>query len=168
MNREVKTVGQVVEEISRLMPQAVSRETLAEYGIEASPEQAQRVTLEVLYLNLFWIFSACDDLLAKTEGARLQDELCRTLQSSWASALRLDPAHLDLFATELDERHREFAAVVQHGGNPGSVCVDAAGLMERNKFIQPDDRMRMVAVLVDLTPAEAYGEVLQDIQVVEG
>ncbi len=168
MNREIKTVGQVVGEISRLMPQAVSRDTLAEYGIEASREQGQRVTLEVLYLNLFWIFSACDDLLTRTEGARLHDELSRALAASWASDLQLEPAHRERFATELDERHREFAAVVQNGGNPGSVCVEAAGLLERNKVIPPEDRIKLVALLVDMTPLEAYVEVLRDIQVVEG
>lgn len=167
MNPEVKTVGQVVAEICRLMPKALSREILAEYGLEASREQAQRATLEVLYLNLFWIFSACDDLLTKTEAARLQDELCGTLSASWTSDLHLDPAHLELFATELDERHREYAVVVQHGGNPGSVCVEAATIMERNKFILPEDRMKMVAVLVDLTPVDAYGDVLRDIEMVE-
>lgn len=168
MNPEVKAVGQVVEEISRLMPWAVSSETLTEYGVEASPEQAQRVTLEVLYLNLFWIFSACDDLLTKTEGARLQDALGQRLTSSWTSELHLAPEHLALFARELDERHREYAAVVRNGGNPGSVCVEAAGLMERQKLVRPEDRTKIVALLVDLTPAEAYGEVLQDIQLVEG
>lgn len=165
---EAKTVGQVVEELSRLMPQAVSPETLADYDIEASSEQAQRVMLEVLYLSLFWIFSACDDLLTKTEGARLHEELCRKLMSSWTSDLHLESAHQELFGKELDDRHREYAAVVQQGGNPGSVCVEAAGLMERNKLILPEDRMKMVAVLVDLTPVEAYGVVLRDIQLVEG
>lgn len=168
MNPEIKTVGQAVEEIVRLMPRAVSAETLAEYGIEPSLERAQRVTLEVLYVNLFWVFSACDDLLSKTEAARLQDELGRALTSSWSVDLHLEPAHLDLLARELDERHREYAAVVRAGGNPGSVCVEAAGLMERSKVLPPEDRMKMVALLVDLTPVEGYGEVLRDIQLVEG
>lgn len=168
MHQEVKTVGQVVEEISRLMPRAVSCETLEEYGLRASPEHAQSLTLEVLYLSLFWIFSACDDLLTKTEGARLQDELCRTLTAFWTSDLHLEPAHLERFAMELDARHREYAAVVKDGGNPGSVCVEAAGVMERHKVILPEDRMKLVALLVDLTPVEAYGDVLRDIQMVEG
>lgn len=168
VHREIKTVGQVVAEIAGLMPQAVSTDTLAEYGIEASREQAQRITLEVLYLNLFWIFSACDDLLTKSEGARLHEELSRTLTASWASGLQLEAAHRDIFAAELDGRHREYAAVIKSGGNPGSLCVEAAGIMERGKVIPPEDRTKMVALLVDMTPVETYVEALRDIHVVEG
>ena len=117
---------------------------------------------------LFRSFSACDDLLTKTEGARLHHELSRTLTSSWASGLQLEAAHREMFAAELDGRHREYAAVIQHGGNPGSVCVEAVGIMERGKVIQPEARTKMVALLVDMTPVEAYVEALRDIQLVEG
>lgn len=168
MRKEAKTVGQVVEELSRTMPRAVSHETLAEYGLEASREQAQRATLEALYVNLFWIFSACDDLLTKPEAARLQDELCRRVVSSWSAELHLEPGHQDLFARELDERHGEYAAVVRAGGNPGSVCVEAAGIMERNHVFPAEDRMKVVALLVDLAPVDAYADLLRDIQLVEG
>lgn len=168
MNPEVKTVGQVVAEIARLMPKAVSCEMLAEYGLDASPEQAQRVTLEVLHLNLFWIFAACDDLLTRNEAARLQDELCRRLMSVWTSEHHLDQAHQELFARELDARHRDYAAVLRQGGHPGAVCVEGAELMERSKLILPEDRMKMVALLVDLTPVDAYAEALRGIQLIEG
>jgi hypothetical protein len=43
----------------------MSVQQLVEYGIEATTEQAQAITQEVLSLNLFWIFAAIETHLPR-------------------------------------------------------------------------------------------------------
>ena len=54
------TPRQAAVALAAAMPTGLSVQQLEEYGIEATTEQAQAITREVLSLNLFWIFAAIE------------------------------------------------------------------------------------------------------------
>lgn len=60
MSPNSMTPRQAAAVLVAAMPIGVSVQQLEEYGIEATTEQAQAITQEVLSLNLFWIFAAIE------------------------------------------------------------------------------------------------------------
>ena len=60
MSANSMTPRQAAVALVAAMPTGVSVQQLEEYGIEATTEQAQAITQEVLSLNLFWIFAAIE------------------------------------------------------------------------------------------------------------
>ena len=58
MSTNSMTPKQAAVALIAAMPTGVSVQQLEEYGIEATTEQAQAITQEVLSLNLFWIYAA--------------------------------------------------------------------------------------------------------------
>ena len=60
MSANSMTPKQAAAALVAAMPIGLSVQQLEEYGIEATVEQAQAITQEVLSLNLFWIFAAVE------------------------------------------------------------------------------------------------------------
>ena len=63
------------------MPTGLSVQQLEEYGIEATTEQAQAITREVLSLNLFWIFAAIEAHIPLKYQSALSDHMLASIEA---------------------------------------------------------------------------------------
>jgi hypothetical protein len=70
MSANSMTPKQAAVALVAAIPTGVSVQQLEEYGIEATTEQAQAITQEVLSLNLFWIFAAIEAHLSSEVSTR--------------------------------------------------------------------------------------------------
>ena len=92
MSANSMTPKQAAVALVAAMPTGLSVEQLEEYGIEATTEQAQAITQEVLSLNLFWIFAAIEahipqkSFTTRGEPAKAETPRARTLKPSRAGA----------------------------------------------------------------------------------
>ncbi len=91
MESSAQTPRQFAEALYALMPRALSPAILAEFGIVATAQQAQHITREVLMMNLFWIHTALEALLAARGLERVFQELERIIRAVWTSDFQLDP-----------------------------------------------------------------------------
>jgi hypothetical protein len=162
-----KTIRALAHELYALMPHAMSRETLSDYGIMPSVDRTRLITLEVLYVNLFYVVSAMEALLSQRERFRLLEELRGLLRATWTTELQLGEEEFQRYEREFEIRRRAYAQIVDQGGSPVSVFSEAASLLEMNKGVEGEDRMKMVALLVDVIPVDVYGDLMQDIDLVD-
>jgi hypothetical protein len=168
MQTPTQTPKQVAETLYAMMPHALSRGTLEEYGIEARPHQAAQITKEVLSLNLFWIESALEAHLTTLGRERVLQELHQLITSSWAKDFSLEGSHLENCTAESKARQHAYAAIVQEGGSPISVFTETAAYLDSNGAVQSDDQKKVLALLIDVVPVDSYGEVVEDIELREG
>ena len=168
MQTPTQTPKQVAETFYALMPHTLSLDTLEEYGIEATPQQAAHITKEVLSLNLFWIESALEAPLTALGRERVRQELHQLITSSWAKDFRLEGSHRENYSAESNARQQAYAKIVQEGGSPISVFSETAAYLDSRGVVKPDDQQKVLALLVDLVPVDSYGEVVEDVELREG
>ena len=156
-----QTAQQAAESVFALFPLPLAQATLEEYGVEATDEQIQLITREVLSLNLFWTHHALLSVLSKIEGERVFDELCRYVRAAWETMLGLDQPALAGYFEEAAERRALYDQIVQEGGSPIAVFTETAALAEPDGAIRPEDSQKFLALLIDLIPVEAIGETVE-------
>lgn len=156
-----QTAQQAAESVFALFPLPLAQATLEEYGVEATDEQIQLITREVLSLNLFWTHHALLSVLSKIEGERVFDELCRYVRAAWETMLGLDQPALAGYFEEAAERRALYDQIVQEGGSPIAVFTETAALAESDGAIRPEDSQKFLALLIDLIPVEAIGETVE-------
>jgi len=147
-----------------VFPRAVSPATLAEYGIDANPAQAQRLTRELLSLSLFWARGAVEVVLPPKDVARILDTLRARVAESWDVELGLAGQDRTAYFAEQEERGRTYQAIIKKGGEPIAVVSEAAALLVHEGVVRPEDRGKVLALLTDLTPVDELGEVIQEIE----
>ncbi len=168
MESSAQTPRQFADALYGLMPHALSPATLAEYGIDASAEQARHVTREVLAVNLFWIHSALEALLTVRGRERVLQELQQIIRGGWTSEFQLDAQDLEGHGAHLETRWAAYEQVVREGGTPIAVFTETAALLETSRVVQPEDQKHILALLIDLVPVEAYGDLAEDVELREG
>ena len=80
-----------------VMPRAISRGVLEEYGIEATEDQARDLTREVLSLNLYWVRAAIDAHIPRQYRTVLFDRLVQLIQQDWGGAVESGLAAANTF-----------------------------------------------------------------------
>ncbi len=168
MESSAQTPRQFAEALYALMPRALSPATLAEYGMTATAAQAQLITREVLSVNLFWIHSALEALLSVRGRERVLQELQQIIRTGWTSEFQLDRRDVDSHCSHFETRRRAYERVVREGGSPISVFTETAALLESSQVVQPEDQKNILALLIDLVPVEAYGDLAEDVELREG
>nr|MBI3614679.1 hypothetical protein [Nitrospirota bacterium] len=156
-----QTAQQAAESVFTLFFPTFSPAALEEYGVEATADQRPLITREILSLNLFWAHHALLSVLSKVEGERVFDELCRYVRAAWETMLGLEPAALAGYFEEAAARRALYDQIVQEGGSPIAVFTEAAAMAESDGTIQPEDRQKFLAFLIDLIPVEAIGETVE-------
>ncbi len=167
MSPQAQTAKQVSESLFALMPRAISPAALEEYGIEVSVEQAVVITREVLSVNLFWVYSALETLLTVLERERVLLELLQLVGRAWVSEFGFKQGDVVEYFEKVDARRVAYDQVVRAGGEPVSVFGEAAAILETNKVIDARDRNNILALLIDLVPVDSYGDVLEDIDLID-
>jgi hypothetical protein len=147
------------------MTREVSSQTLLDYGLVASPEQAQRIAMEVLALTLFWIRRALMEILGSRYESRVYAELQRRVESNWSEFhLSMNPQRA---LEEAGRRHATYEPLAREGGPPVIVFGEAAQALEREGVVTLEDRQKLLALFLDLVPVETFGEVLSELDVRE-
>ncbi|MGH7165024.1 MAG: hypothetical protein ACREIS_05805 [Nitrospiraceae bacterium] len=164
MSPSLRTAAQAAEAFYALMPHGVSPATLEEYGIDASPEQAQQIARELLSVNLYWISCALKAGLPDNDCQRVFGELRQRLAGAWESELGLAGHDADAYFVEMEQRRATYDQITQDGGPPVVVLSETAAILESAFAGASADRRKLLALLFDLVPADAYGGVLEEIE----
>jgi hypothetical protein len=145
------------------MPVGVSVQQLEEYGIEATMEQAQAITQEVLSLNLFWIFAAIEAHIPQKYQSALSEFIMDTMEAGWGKTVPVGSASWAAYLNEWQERRSRYGRLVEEGMSPLAVGMEAAALMEENHLVKVADRRNLLTLLIDFVPVDSYGRLLEDI-----
>jgi hypothetical protein len=145
------------------MPIGVSVQQLEEYGIEATMEQAQAITQEVLSLNLFWILAAIEAHIPQKYQSALSALILDAMETGWGTTVPVGSAAWTAYLNEWQERRRRYSRLVEEGVSPLAVSAEAAALMEENRLVKEAERRNLLTLLIDLVPVDTYGQLLKDV-----
>src|SRR5207247_11033398 len=137
---------QAAEAIYAMIPHAVPRATLEEYGTDTTPDQARQITREVLSLSLFWVHSALQVALPKSSQERVFGELRQRVVKSWQSELGREGQDVQEYLEEMESGRSMYDGVVREGGTPVMVCVEAASILESGGVVPSEDRQKILAL----------------------
>ena len=145
------------------MPTGVSVQQLGEYGVEATAEQAQAITQEVLSLNLFWIFAAIEAHIPQKYQSALSDLIWEAMEAGWGTTVPVGSAAWAAYLNEWQDRRRRYRRMVEEGASPLAVSAEAAALMEENHLVKESERRNLLTLLIDFVPVDTYGRLLEDV-----
>lgn len=161
------TPGQAAEALFHIMPRAVSLSRLEEYGMEASREQVQQITREILTLSLFWARWALRTHVSVKDATRVFDEFQQCVLRNWETDLGQTGQDAQRYFDEMEERHLTYDEIIREGGAPVAVATEAAAIMEQTGAIRTEDRQRVLALLIDEIPVDELGELAQNIKLMD-
>ena len=145
------------------MPTGLSVQQLEEYGIDATAEQAQAITQEVLSLNLFWVFAAIEAHIPLKYQSALSDHMLASMKAGWGTTVPVGSISWDSYLNEWQERRRRYSRLVEEGMSPLGVSAEAAALMEDNRLVTEAERRNLLTLLIDFVPVDTYGQLLEDV-----
>jgi len=161
------TPCQAAEALYAMIPHAVPRATIEEYGIGTTPEQAMQISREVLSLSLFWVHSALQVALPKSRQERVFGELRQRLVKSWRSELGQEGQDVEAYFEDMERRRSTYDGVVREGGTPVMVAAEAASVLESGGAVSSEDFQKILALLLDLTPVDAIGELVTELDLTD-
>jgi hypothetical protein len=145
------------------IPTGLSVQQLEEYGIEATTEQAQAITREVLSLNLFWIFAAIEAHIPRKYQSALSDHILASMEAGWGTTVPVGSISWDSYLNEWQERRTRYGRLVEEGMSPLAVSAEAATLMEDNRLVTEAEGRNLLTLLIDFVPVDTYGQLLEDV-----
>ena len=145
------------------MPTGVSVQQLEEYGIEATTEQAQAITQELLSLNLFWIFAAIEAHIPQKYQSALSELILDTMKAGWGTTVPVDSPSWAAYLNDWEDRRRRYNRLIEEGMSPLAVSAEAATLMEENRLVKEAERRNLLTLLIDFVPVDTYGRLLEDV-----
>lgn len=163
MSASSMTPRQAAVALVAAMPTGLSVQQLEEYGIEATVEQAQAITQEVLSLNLFWIFAAIEAYIPQQYQSALSDLILDTMKAGWGTTIQVGSASWAAYVNEWQERRRLYSRLVEEGMSPLAVNAEAAALIEENRLVKEEERRNLLTLLIDFVPVDTYGQLLEDV-----
>jgi len=161
------TPAQAAEGFFRVMPRAVSPSMLEEYGIEATREQIQQVTRELLSLSLFWTRWALRAHVSARDATLVLDEFRQCVLRNWETSLGQAGQDAQRYFDDMEERHLTYDEIIKEGGTPVAVATEAASIMEQIGAIRTEDRQRALALLIDQIPVDELGELAENIKLID-
>jgi hypothetical protein len=158
------TPAQAAASLIQTMPQPILPAQLEEYGIAVAESDAQAISREILSLNLYWILAAIDAHIPAKYREAIGATLLDRIKSTWWQSGRLGPGSWEEYRSELDTRRAEYSRLVdQEGMSHMAVSAEAASLIENQGFVPPDDRQKLLVLLIDYAPASEYGRLLDEL-----
>lgn len=159
--------AEAAQNLYGIISRALSGAALEDYGLTVPPEQGDQLLRELLSLCLFWAWSALDSGLSDNDRDRVWALLMRRVRDAWKSELGLPPADSADYAAELEQRRRLYESLTREGADPAAVAAEAAGVMEADSLIQPEDRPKLLALMVDLVPADELGQAVEELEIID-
>ena len=163
MSANSMTPRQAAAALIAAIPIGVSVQQLEEYGIEATTEQAQAITQEVLSLNLFWVFAAIEAHIPQKYQSALSELILDTIETGWNTTVPAGSTAWTTYLNEWQERRRRYNRLVEEGMSPIAVSAEAAALMEERRLIQDAERRNLLTLLIDFVPVDTYGQLLENV-----
>ena len=163
MSTNSMTPKQAAVALIAAMPIGVSVQQLEEYGIEATTEQAQAITQEILSLNLFWIFAAIEAHIPQKYQSALSELILDTMKAGWGTTVPVGSASWTAYLNDWQDRRRRYSRLVEEGMSPLGVSAEAATLMEENRWVKEAEQRNLLTLLIDFVPVDTYGRLLQDV-----
>jgi hypothetical protein len=163
MSANSMTPKQAAVALLAAMPLGLSVQQLEEYGIEATVEQAQAITQEVLSLNLFWIFAAIEAHIPQKYQSALSELILDTMKAGWGTTIPVGSASWATYLNEWQERRRRYSRLIEEGVSPLAVSAEAAALMEEHRLVKEAEQRNLLTLLIDFVPVDTYGQLLQDV-----
>ena len=164
MSANSMTPRQAAVALVAAMPTGVSVQQLEEYGIEATVEQAQAITKEVLSLNLFWIFAAIEAHIPQKYQSALSDLILEAMEAGWGTTVPVGSAAWTVYLNDWQARRCRYSRLVEEGASPLAVSAEAAALMEDNRLVNEAERRNILTLLIDFVPVDTYGQLLEDVR----
>ncbi len=160
------TPREAAESLYAAMPRAMTLETLSEYGLEVSPEQARHITQEILSLNLYWIHTALQATLRAGKAEFVSTELAHRIGLGWKD---FDMQGRDHAAALEKATHQRagYDQIVQEGGSPIAVFGESAGSLEFSGAIETGDRQKLLALFIDMIPVDTFGELVDGLELTD-
>ncbi len=150
-----------------IISRALAGAALEDYGLSVSREQGDHLLRELLSLCLFWAWSALDSRLSDKDRDRVWTQLMQRLRDGWTSEIGLPQDDLAQYDAELAQRRRLYESLTREGADPAGVAAEAAGVMEADSLIEPEDHPKLLALLVDLVPADELGETVEELELID-
>lgn len=150
-----------------IISRALSGAALEDYGLSVSRAQGDQILRELLSLCLFWAWSALDAGLSDKNRDRVWAMLLQRVNDAWASELALPLQDLDSYAAELSQRRRLYESLAREGGNPVAIATEATGFMEAESIIESEDRLKLLALMVDLMPVDELGAAVEELEITD-
>ncbi len=154
------------QNLYQIISRSLSGAALEDYGLSVSREQGDQILRELLSLCLFWAWAALDANLSDKVRDRVSEALTERVQDAWASDLGLPSDDLAGYPTELARRRRLYENLAREGADPASVAAEAANLVETESIIEPEDRLKLLALMIDLVPVDELGEAVKGLEIV--
>lgn len=154
------------QDLFAIISKALSGAALEDYGITASREQGDQILRELLSLCLFWTWAALDVGLSDKDRDRVWAVLMERVQTAWREEFGLAPEDFSGYLDEFAKRRRLYESLTREGGTPTTLAAEAAGFMETESAIELGDRPKMLALLVDLVPADEVGTAVEELEIV--
>lgn len=145
----------------KVMPKGVSESTLEEYGIEATGDRVRALTLEILFLNLFWAFAAVEAHIPKTFQTAVSELVLEEVEAGWGTKYSVGLMSWESFLDEWKERTRCYEEHIRNGLNPSGLSAEIGLLLEEQQIVGEEDRRNVLSLLIDTVPVETYGQILQ-------
>lgn len=150
-----------------IISRSLSGAALEDYGLLVPHEQGDHLLRELLSLCLFWAWSALDSGMSDKHRDRVWTLLLERVRAAWEPELGLPQQTLSDYAAELARRRRLYESLTREGAGPAAVAAEAAGVMETESLIEPEDRPKLLALLVDLVPADELGEAVEEMELID-
>ena len=146
------------------MPQPLTVSQLEEYGVEASESTSGQIAREILSLNLYWILAAVDAHIPTKYRAAITENLFEAVRKAWWESGWCGAGTWAEYQPKLRERQAHYARLIdQEGINLIGICAETASLIEDQDIISPEDRAKLLVLLIDYTPASEYGRLLEEV-----
>ncbi|BCA55623.1 hypothetical protein W02_27630 [Nitrospira sp. KM1] len=157
------TPNEAAEAVLHELPSRLSPSGLEEYGIHATPEQAQVIWQEILSLNFFWITMAVEAHIPKECRVLVKQLVLNSIEQSWpADEVKTVPAW-NQYSIEQQERTHRYERLANEGMSPLAISAELGMMLEEQRIVEEESRRNVLTLLIDSVPVDAYGEVLKDL-----
>jgi len=158
------TPAQAASALFNAMPQPISPSQLEEYGVTVSESDAHVISREILSLNLYWVSAAIDAHIPAKYREAISSTLLETIQAIWWQPGQLGTGSWKEYRDELDTRRAEYGRLVdQEGMSHMAISAEAVSRIEDLGLVPPEDRQKLLVLLIDYAPAAEYGRLLEEV-----
>ena len=157
MNQDAISTAEAVSAFLRVIPRSLSPTMLEEYGILATPGQAQQISRECLLVSLFWIGTAVHAAMPAKDEERIMTALHDRLTHEWKTGFAQPEEELQAFLAEIPAKRSMYDQIVQEGGSPVAVLSETVAVLAAAAAITDEDRSKLFALLIDHVPVDDVG-----------
>ncbi len=166
MTKESVTPTEMADRLASLLPPALTPSLLEDYGLEQMATKASEVVRELFSLSLFWMTAALEAHYPGIGDVLVLPGVHQRLQDLWGTVYGLPISQWEPFCADLPERFRAYERAKAEGGSALSVSMEAAERLEANWVVGASDRPNLLALLVDLVPVDAIGDLFEAAELV--